>query len=174
MRRSSKQSASLLSILQNSPNRKDVPFQNITAIDLVFNEDVTVSGSPFSIIGKVLGNYTVSAPTYLPGHTVEWRLFSALGGVNGIDKLNLNLLANGVRGKRNGKLLGGNYVLNFNVLVGDANGDGVVDLQDQLLVMRSLTIKYSGINFCDIDGDGSVSMLDFNIVLLHNGRRLPP
>jgi fibronectin-binding autotransporter adhesin len=169
-----KQSASLLSILQNNPNRKDVPFQNITAIDLVFNEDVTVSGSPFSIIGKVLGNYTVSAPTYLPGHTVEWRLFSALGGLNGVDKLNLNLLANGVRGKRNGKLLGSNYALNFNVLVGDANGDGVVDLQDQLLVMRSLTIKYSGINFCDIDGDGSVSMLDFNIVLLHNGRRLPP
>jgi autotransporter-associated beta strand protein len=174
-----KQTASLLTILQNNPNRKDIPFQNITAIDIIFNEDVTVTGSPLSVLGQQAldnlpgGVYGLSNPRYLPNHTVEWQLSTALGGVPGIDKLAMSLASTGVHGKRNGKLLASNYGVNFNVLVGDVNGDGVVDLNDQLAVVRNLTTKYSGINFADIDGDGAVTMFDYNIVFARRGKRLP-
>jgi autotransporter-associated beta strand protein len=174
-----KQSASLLSILKLYPTRKDLPFQNINAIDLVFNEDVRIpGGTGLSVTGVAAldglagGAYGLSAPIFLPGHTVEWRLSTPLGGINGIDELALGLGASTVQSKGNGKFLS-SYSQAFNVLVGDVNGDGVVDVNDQLAIVRSLSIRYSGINFLDVDGDGTVSMLDYNIVRAHNGRRLP-
>jgi autotransporter-associated beta strand protein len=176
-----KQTASLLTILAQNPNRKDIPFQNISAIDLVFNEDVRIlgTGSGLSVVGQqaldgLLGGvYGLSAPIFLPNHTVEWRLNTVLGGVNGVDKLAMSLAANAVQGRGNGLSMSASYSQAFNVLVGDANGDGVVDLNDQLLIARNLFTKYAGINVLDLDGDGTVSMLDYNIARARYGHRLP-
>jgi autotransporter-associated beta strand protein len=175
-----KQTASLLTMLQNT-SRKDIPFQNISAIDLVFNEDVRIlgPGSGLSVVGQqaldgLLGGvYGLSAPIFLPNHTVEWRLSTVLGGVNGVDKLAMGLAANAVQGRGNGLFMAGAYSQAFNVLVGDADGNGVVDLNDQLLIARNLFTKYGGISFLDLDGDGSISMLDYNIARARYGHRLP-
>ena len=46
-----KQSALLQSILQSNPSRKDIPFQNITAIDLVFNPSSDAGASADMSLG---------------------------------------------------------------------------------------------------------------------------
>jgi hypothetical protein len=171
--------ASLLSLLALYPTRKDIPFQNINAIDLVFNQDVSITGTGLGVTGQQAldgltgGVYRLSAPIYLANHTVEWRLNTALGGAPGIDKLALGLAAGAVHSTANGNTLASNYALNFNVLVGDTDGNGVVDVNDQLLITRNLGIRYSGISFLDLDGDGTISMLDYNISRAHNGKKLP-
>jgi hypothetical protein len=163
------QSAPLASVLP--AGRKDVPFQGINAIDLVFNQKVNVDAGGFTVNG-LAGSYTVSGPTLVGTNTLEWKLTTALASATGYDNISLGLKASAVHAA-NGQAFGGSISNgNFKVLVGDVNGDGVVDLNDQLAVVRSLAVRYVGLSFFDVDGNGSIDMNDYYIVRKYTGNKI--
>ena len=55
------------------------------------------------------------------------------------------------------------------ILWGDANGDGVVDLEDVLLLMRYVidvdTVEEENLALCDVDGDGEVNLADALLIM---------
>ena len=56
--------------------------------------------------------------------------------------------------------------------MGDVNGDGVVDLNDQLAVVRTWDpLQRHPAQFLDVDGSGSIDMNDYNIVRKYTGNR---
>ncbi len=71
---------------------------------------------------------------------------------------------------------GGQAVFRINILQGDANRDGVVDLADATLVRDALGLCSTSPNFdprTDLNLDGCVNALDAAIYLLAEGRTLP-
>jgi hypothetical protein len=60
--------------------------------------------------------------------------------------------------------------LQFQVLTGDANGDGVVTISDAVLVNNARS-PYNV--FADVNGDGVVNVTDVNLVRANLGKKLP-
>jgi autotransporter-associated beta strand protein len=163
----------------------DVPFAGITAIDLVFSGKVTVSNTPnpallltgTNPITHVLTHYTLAGPIPVTtpagdtGFTLEWRVVgTSLAAVSGNELISLSLTGAQVINSSNNKPFSGNFSYGFQVLIGDVNGDGVVNLQDELAIARSLTVKYAGLSvLMDLDGDGSISMQDYFIAQKRQG-----
>jgi hypothetical protein len=73
-----------------------------------------------------------------------------------------------------GNAMGLTFTRGFNVLPGDFNGDGVVTTTDLIGVgnLIGITPTSSGI-FADLDGDGTITLADYNLVKSHIGRKLP-
>jgi fibronectin-binding autotransporter adhesin len=164
----------------------DVPFQGITAIDLVFNGKVTINNVPpaLTITGRnpmtgALTHYTLTNPIPVPtpagdtGFTLEWKIVgTTLAAVTGDEAITLSLNGAQVVNPANGRPFAGTYSFTFQVLAGDVNGDGVVDLKDELAIARALAIRYSGIALLlDLDGDGSITMQDYFVASKRQGNR---
>jgi autotransporter-associated beta strand protein len=163
------QSQSLAAVVANG--HLDVPFQGVNAIDLVFNQKITVDPGGLTISG-LSGNYALSGPFTAGVNTLQWRLSTPLAAAAGYD--NVNILLNGSKAHtQTGQLFGANASRSFKVLIGDVDGNGTVDLNDQLAITRGLTTKYSGLGFyLDLDGDGSITMQDYYIARGRNGNKL--
>jgi hypothetical protein len=169
------QSASLLSILDSG--RTVLSFLNINAIDIVFSEDVGVAQANLLLQG-LAGAYGFTGFSYDAGtFTARWDLQTGLGGTSGIDRLMLSLdgqSALAVRDRHGNALNGGSdFTRRFDVLVGDYDGNGVVDRYDRRGIRDAFTSSYSGINFADLDGDGVVDRTDLRIARKHRRNRLP-
>lgn len=69
---------------------------------------------------------------------------------------------------------GGDYIYNFNLLTGDANGDGAINFTDLVAVAQNYD-RTGGMTPAqgDFTGDGSVSFADLVIVAQHYGTSLP-
>ncbi len=69
----------------------------------------------------------------------------------------------------------GGYSLNFAVLAGDFNGDGVVNSQDMVGIRNQ--IQETGPPelriWADINGDGAIDISDFTVARKRLGKRLP-
>ena len=130
-----KEQASLLSMLNpvsgGNPygGRIDIPFANINAIDIVFSQTINpaVAANALQVLGKYY-SYTLSTPTFINSYTLEYKLTgNVLGGALGSDDITLKFNGNAVKVQGNG-LNAASFTQTFNVLVGDVNNDGVVDL----------------------------------------------
>jgi RHS repeat-associated protein len=149
---------------------RDLPFINITALDVLFSDDVNVTGSLLSLLGVKAPNYTANTFTY--NHTnfdATWTLPSALG----VDRLTLAL--NGVAAPPTagvGPNIAANpFATKFAVLPGDVDGDGVVSAADGVTVRNAIGTLSS--LFDDVNGDGVIDINDFNEVRKRIGSRLP-
>src|SRR5262249_25239237 len=115
---------------------RDLPFSAITAIDVLFSDDVAVSQSNLALTGVNVTSYSFGNFHYNPAtHDATWTLPTALG----VDLLMLALDGTGPAGVHaaNTRIaLQNNLKLGFAVLPGDYNGDGAVTVQDAVPVLN--------------------------------------
>src|SRR5262249_20294549 len=150
-----KQAFSLSSVL--SGGHQDVPFSGITAIDLTANQPVVLPQNAFTVTG-LSGNYALSGPTLVGNNIYEYKLTTTLAATTGYDNIQLTLAGFALPTWAPETKAGF-----FRMLIGDVDGNGVVDTNDQLGITQHLVTKYSGLSYFDVDGDGTVSMSDYYI-----------
>jgi autotransporter-associated beta strand protein len=152
--------------------RQDLSFSGINAIDLVFNNVLPVGQSPVLTIAGVAGQiYSLSTPILVGNNTYEWKLLNgaSLASLKGFDNITIGVKVQGTTINM--------PTTNFNVLVGDVNGDGRVDSYDLLSVTQNLTTRYSNSNLLavlmDVDGDTAISMADYFLARSRSGNLVP-
>ena len=121
-----------------------LPWEGINQIEVVFSENVQVDQSDLLLTGVNVPSYNVSGGTfsYNPAtFTATWTLPQSIGN----DELMLALNA------------GGNVDFRFNVLPGDVNQDGAVNIGD--LTLLAAQWNQSG-QTGDLNGDGHVDIGD--------------
>jgi hypothetical protein len=153
---------------------RDLPFINITAIDIIFSDNVNVTSANLALTGVNIPSYSFSQFNYnSTAHDATWTLPTALG----VDRLMMaldNVTATPQAGTGPNIALG-HYANGFNVLPGDVDGDGVVTSQDVVLV-RNMFLGFGGTAvtiFGDLDGNGVVDINDYNAVRRRVGTKLP-
>lgn len=158
-------------------NNRILPWTTITAIDIVFNQDVTVDQNDISLAGLNIAAY-VGTFSYDPAtHRATWQLATPIGA----DRLTLRLDGDdatadgndGIRTANGTAWQGGDYNLDFKVLPGDYNGDGVVTIQDSVGVRDHMPNYGTYDIFADLDGDQDVDLDDMNAPRRRLGWKLP-
>ncbi|MDB5348932.1 MAG: repeat-associated core domain protein [Planctomycetota bacterium] len=157
--------------------RLDLPWDNLTAIDVIFSDDVAVDAAALALKGTVGRTYGFSGFRYDPvTRDATWTLPTALG----VDRLMLSLdgddaASDGHNGVRVGRAYLGAYGLGLAVLPGDFNGDGAVDSSDLVGVRNQMqgTGDPAMAIWADMDGNGIVDINDYNAVRKKVGTRLP-
>ena len=151
---------------------------SIHAVEMIFSKDVEVQVEDLNLVGQVLGTISPIGFSYdSASHTARWE-FSPLA----IDRFMLELDGDdatsdgniGVRDWSGFYLEGGDYLLDFAVLPGDFNGDGVVNSLDYIAVRNEMPMYGGSSNpRADLDGDGDVDTYDLIIERSFLGTRLP-
>jgi hypothetical protein len=156
---------------------RDLPFVNINAIEVIFNEDVSVVQGDLALktlIGSGV-TYNFNSFTYNSAtHDAKWTLPSAIG----VDSLMLTLDGHHANSGTDGVHVGsgiylGNVSQNFSVLPGDVNGDKVVNAQDTYLVQQGILHPATATVWEDVDGSGKVDFTDYTDVGKWIGKKLP-
>ncbi len=156
--------------------KRDLPFSDITAVEVIFSDDVTVSTASAILKSSTATGtlYSLGSFTYnQSSHAAIWTRPTALG----IDRYLLNLdntLAAAVDQTID---LYGTTSWNFSVLPGDFDGDGIVGTAD-LTAVRDQMPQYLGLGqtpsvWADINGDGVVDVNDYTLVKKLLNTRLP-
>ncbi len=149
------------------------PWQ-ITKIAFTFNRDVAVKFEDLIVTGVNVASYRFSAFAYdVATRTAVWTLATVISN----DRITVTLdgddaISDGFEGVRSpvGYLTGGDSIHSLDVLYGDVNGDGTVNLIDALLQRgRNGTSDLWG----DIDGNGTVNLVDALLLRGRNGTKLP-
>src|SRR5262249_25121028 len=143
---------------------RDLPFANITAIDVIFSDDVLVTGSEASLASTLVGGgkYTFSNASYdTARHAETWTLPSAIG----IDRLMLSLDETIAAAVDRSITISGKQSFKFAVLPGDFDGDGVVTSAD-LAGVRNQMPAYLAPGatsqvWGDLDGNGLYDTTDY-------------
>ncbi len=155
---------------------RDLPFVNITAVDVLFSDNVLASSSSLilkSTIGSGL-RYGTSGFSYNPStHDATWTLPAALD----IDRL-LASLDESLGASVDPSIKIVKSAWNFAVLPGDFDGDGIVTISDALAI-RNQTLGFlppgtTPSVWADLNGDGIVDINDVNLAKSRVGKKLPP
>jgi hypothetical protein len=140
---------------------RDLPFTTITAIDIVFSDNVVVSKSDLSLSGTSTKNYVFSGFSYNAAKNEgTWALPSALG----IDHLMLALDGTSPVGVHTSSpviSLLNNDTQKFAVLPGDFNGDGIVNSQDTVAIRNEILGITPATIWGDLDGTDTVDLQDY-------------
>ncbi len=178
-----------------------IPWQGINQIAIMFNEDVLITQGDLSVNGVATAMY-LFVPVASGGfsydpiiHTATWTLAAPISG----DKLLLvlNSATSGVRNESGVQLdgewdnpsdqtdsssdtfpsgdglSGGDFVFRFNVLAGDANGNGDVAFQDFFELQVAFGTSGPEPSKADLDTDGEVDFQDFLILQAQFREQLP-
>ena len=142
-----------------------IPWLNVNQITLTFSgtgiTNLTTNDITFKSAAGV--SYSVASIT---GSGTSWTINLANNGITNPDKLTVTIANNQIA----------TYMRRLDVLPGDVNDDGVVNTLDVASVRNyianigSTTIP---LVFMDINGDGSVTLADMNLVSGRNGKKLP-
>ena len=150
--------------------KHDLPMVNITAIDVLFSDNVNVSGSMLQLLGVHVPLYSESKFSY---SQTTFDAVWTISGPLGADRLTL-----GVSGETaapttgHGPNIGADALsVKFAVLPGDVDGDGAVSAADAVAVKNAMGTINS--TWFDGNGDGVVDTNDFTEVRKRIGLRLP-
>jgi hypothetical protein len=149
---------------------RDLPFTTISAVDVIFSDNVNVNLGQLSLTGVNVPNYNLSGVSYNPNtNDATWALPTALG----VDRLMMTLA--GVSFAGDPTISAKPFGAKFAVLPGDFNGDGVVNSADMVGVRNEMqgTGDPTLMGWADLDGDGTVDINDYNAVRRNLGKRLP-
>ncbi|MDB5350212.1 MAG: putative hemagglutinin-related protein [Planctomycetota bacterium] len=139
---------------------RNLPFFNITALDVLFTDDVSgVSGNSGITLTSTNGgpSYAFNSNSYAANDAVR-GLPSAIG----IDKLSL-AVSNGITAAGFPAIsIYGQTAFGFNVLPGDFNNDGQVTASDSTQVRNLIAGVYNV--WADVNGDGVVDAADVNLI----------
>ena len=161
-----------------------LPWNNIDLIRITFSEDVNVDAADLSISGIAPTAYTFEDFLYDPQtHVATWTLPTAFNrnrilldldanGIDPIEDLDGNVLdgdwTNESSTYNSGDgTAGGDFEFLFNVLPGDVDGYGGVQLQDHTSVLNDVDNNTNSSNYdpkYDVDGDGNIEYQDADFV----------
>ena len=173
---------------------------NLNKIIIQFSENVNVVQGDLALVGVNVSNYGFSAFSYDAGtHRATWTLTANLGR----DKLLLDLngstagAVTDVSGNRldgdwtnptwnppsapvggdawpsgNGTA-GGDFQFRINVLPGDTNQSGTVDVSDLAVLAAHYRQSYSGWGNADFNSDGVVNVQDLAVLAANYRQALP-
>jgi hypothetical protein len=142
--------------------RTNLPWANISHIVVTFNSAVVPSITDLTVTGLGGRVYPVTG-VMVVGNTVTWTLGTPIAAADIVTVTVDPRLAT--------------YTALLRVLPGDVNDDGVVNSQDLVLV-RNAFLNIGPVSpipsvFFDLNGDGVVDVLDYNIVRKFMGKKLP-
>jgi hypothetical protein len=166
-----------------------LPWKNLNQINITFTQNVTVTQSDLQLVGENVASYGFSNFSYnMTTDTATWTLSNSIGD----DKLLLDLSGaiengfgigldgawtNGVSTYPSGNDTPGTaFIFDFDVLPGDVNQSGAVNILDAVVTLNSTgtsttTAGYS--IFADVTGSGAINILDAAAVLNLAGTGLP-
>jgi hypothetical protein len=150
--------------LLDPANNRVLPWLNITRIAVVFSESVTLGANALSLTGVVTPSYSLGAPSVV-GNTATWNLTAPLA------RDILTVRVNGAAVSDSGGNHAADTAVQFKVLAGDFDGNGVVDSVDMVKVRNAMAAPYDP--RADLNGDGKVDLNDVNAIRPRLNTRLP-
>jgi hypothetical protein len=148
-----------------------LPFTTIDQVRVRFSEAVNVTAGDLVLHGVNVPNYSITGVSYdAATFTATWSLSAPINA----DKLLVRVLDT-VDGQAGGSL-GGDYTLRFDVLPGDATGDGAIVAEDMYQVIRDNFRDAAMASFAvtsDLDGNGIVNVVDAVQARNRQGTSLP-
>ena len=154
---------------------RDLPFTNISSVEVVFSDDVLATAQTLSLKSTTGRIYEVNSFKYGSSlvYYASWKLPAALD----VDRLLASVDANlGAKVDPSIKIMG-TRTWQFAVLPGDFDGDGIVTITNALAI-RNQTPDFIAAgavpsNWADLNGDGAVDANDVNTAKSRIGKRLP-
>jgi uncharacterized repeat protein (TIGR03803 family) len=167
-----------------------LPWKNLNQINITFTQNVTVGESALQLVGVNVASYSFSGFSYNSStDTATWTLTAPIGDdkllidLNGASVTNSGGIeldgdwADGVSSYPSGDgSPGSNFLFSFDVLPGDVNQSGAVNILDAAATLNTdgtstTTAGYS--IFMDVTGSGAINILDAVQVLDLAGTSLP-
>lgn len=165
-----------------------LPWPDLDRISLVFSEDVQVAQADLQVAGVNVADYATTGFSYDPAtFTATWTL----GTAPEVDTVRLVLSdrvtdapgnaldgewVDGVSTRSGDGVPGGAFAFRANVLLADANRDGVVSVRD-VAPLRTAANRAAGNAayslFADLTGSGAVGAADAALLRARIGSRLP-
>jgi hypothetical protein len=139
----------------------DLPWLGINQISITLSQPETLSASDVSVTGINIANY---GPVTISGSGTSYTITFAQP-INAADRVTVTIGSANIA----------TFTRRLDVLPGDFNDDGIVTLQDALLI-RNEYLAIGGASptiFGDIDGNGVVDINDYNAVRRLIGTQLP-
>jgi large repetitive protein len=145
-----------------------LPWAGLTRFELGFSEDAIPTAAALTLTGPAGAVPLTLAPVPAGGaKTAVWSFAALTPGM-----YTLQVIAAEVRDV-NGNPLPVNYTRTFGILPGDFDGNGLVDSRDLSGIKRKYQSNPAlADRFADINGDGIVNVLDYNIAKAALGTHL--
>jgi hypothetical protein len=179
--------------LGNEDQLLPLPWTRVNQVRVEFSEHVTIDGQAATLIDGEGNEYALFGPTLVPGSEpgtvrASWQLEEFLDtgrytlrlddGI--LDDDGLALDGDWIDGESvasgNGAA-GGDFVFSFNILAGDANQDGLVNVVDMIEIRNrmGMLVGADGYSqFHDIDTRGSITLADVYAAGVRAFDVLPP
>jgi Dockerin type I domain/Anthranilate synthase component I, N terminal region len=137
----------------------DLPFLNINKFTISLDTPANLSAGEVSVTGIAVANY---GPVTISGSGASYTITLAQP-ISVADRVTITI----------GNAQIATYTRRVDVLPGDVNDDGVVDVRDSTLVRNQIIGISPPTAFGDINGDGTVDTTDYNLVRGRIGTKLP-
>jgi Bacterial Ig domain len=139
----------------------DLPWYGINQLKITLSQPESLSSSDVIVTGMTVANY---GPATISGSGANYTITFAQA-ITTADRVTVTI----------GNAAIATYTRRLDVLPGDVNDDGVVNVQDLVLVRNDFTVVGATYDiFDDINGDGSVDIGDANLLARFMGKKLPP
>jgi len=141
----------------------DLPWNGLQQFSITLSAAATLSASDITAIGATGTNY---GPVTVTGSGTTYTITFAQP-ISQADRVTVTI--------QNANII--TYARRLDVLPGDVNDDGVVNVQD-VIIVRNMIYGFGTVTipiiFGDINGDGAVDLNDFSQVRQRVGTMLPP
>jgi hypothetical protein len=139
----------------------DMPWLGIDRIQITLTQPATLAASDITAIGSSGTNY---GPVMVSGSGTSYTITLAQP-INAADRVTITI----------GNDLIAPFTRRLDVLPGDVNDDGVVNVQDLVAIRNQMLGLLGAVPtiFGDINGDGKVDILDYTAVRMCIGTTLP-
>ena len=139
----------------------DLPWLGIWKLEITLGQAATLAAGDISAIGSSGTNY---GPVTVSGSGTSYTITLAQP-INAADRVTITI----------GNDLIASFTRRLDVLPGDVNDDGVVNVQDMVAIRNQMLGLLGAVPtiFGDINGDGKVDILDYDAVRMCIGTTLP-
>ena len=139
----------------------DMPWLGIDRVQLTLTEPATLAAGDITVVGSSGTNYV---PVTVTGSGTSYMITLAQP-INTADRVTITI----------GNDLIAPFTRRLDVLPGDVNDDGLVNIQDMVAIRNQMLGLQGALPtiFGDINGDGKVDILDYDLVRKMIGTTLP-
>ena len=137
----------------------DMPWLGINRITITLSAAATLAPADVSVTGITVANY---GPVTISGSGTTYTITLATP-INHADRVTVTVSNSQIS----------TYTRRLDVLPGDVNDDGVVNVTDGVLILNNETPAHAYNVFYDLNGDAAVTVADFNLFRPLIGTKLP-